>query len=154
MGSDESHFNVSVGSDGQSHKTVSTNHNLFWRERRAEAVSNRGPSAYQPNALPLGQTGSPFLQLHVTIIIRLTATSLGPGAGSVAYIHIVPRQQICLLVGSGRYLPHRFLTATGPVCMEKGFATLPVNSTQAVATVAVRIWFGSHAWVTEGPAGK
>ena len=26
MGSDESHFNVSVGSDGQSHKTVSTNH--------------------------------------------------------------------------------------------------------------------------------
>ena len=29
----------------------------FWRERRAEAVSNRGPSAYQSNALPLGQTG-------------------------------------------------------------------------------------------------
>ena len=57
IGSDESHFNVSVGSDGQSHKTVSTNHNLF-EERRAEAVSNRGPSAYQPNALPLGQTGS------------------------------------------------------------------------------------------------
>ena len=26
---DESHFNISVGSDGQSHKTVSTNHNLF-----------------------------------------------------------------------------------------------------------------------------
>ena len=26
MGSDESHFNVSVGSGGQSHKTVSTNH--------------------------------------------------------------------------------------------------------------------------------
>ena len=30
MGSDESHFNVSVGSDGQSHKTVSTNHKLFF----------------------------------------------------------------------------------------------------------------------------
>ena len=29
MGSDESHFNVSVGGDGQSHKTVSTNRNLF-----------------------------------------------------------------------------------------------------------------------------
>ena len=28
VGSDESHFNVSVESDGQSHKTVSTNHNL------------------------------------------------------------------------------------------------------------------------------
>jgi len=26
MGSDESHFKVSVGSDGQSHRTVSTNH--------------------------------------------------------------------------------------------------------------------------------
>ena len=40
--------------EGQSHKTVSTNHN-FWRERRAEAVSNRSPSAYQPNALPLAK---------------------------------------------------------------------------------------------------
>ena len=29
MGSNESHFNVSVGSEGQSHKTVSTNHNHF-----------------------------------------------------------------------------------------------------------------------------
>ena len=29
VGSNESHFNVSVGSDGQSHKTVSTKHNFF-----------------------------------------------------------------------------------------------------------------------------
>ena len=29
VGSDESRFNVSVGSDGQSHKIVSTNHNIF-----------------------------------------------------------------------------------------------------------------------------
>ena len=29
----------------------------FWKERRSEADSNRGPSAYQPNVLPLGQTG-------------------------------------------------------------------------------------------------
>ena len=29
MGSNESHFNGSVGSDRQSHKTVSANHNLF-----------------------------------------------------------------------------------------------------------------------------
>ena len=50
MGSDQSHFNVSVGSDGQSHKTVSTNHNLSEGKRRAEAVSDRGPSAYQPKA--------------------------------------------------------------------------------------------------------
>ena len=43
--------------EGQSYKTVSTDHN-FSRGRRAEADSNRGPSAYQPNDLPLGQTGS------------------------------------------------------------------------------------------------
>ena len=36
---------------------MSTNHNLL-RERRAEAVSNLGPSAFQPTAIPLGQTGS------------------------------------------------------------------------------------------------
>ena len=29
MGSEESQFNVPVGNDGQSYKTVSTNHNLF-----------------------------------------------------------------------------------------------------------------------------
>ena len=55
VGSDESHFNVSVGSDGQSHKTVSTNHNLF-EEKGKPKRYRTGPSAYQPNALPLGQT--------------------------------------------------------------------------------------------------
>ena len=45
MGSDESHFNVSVGSDRQSHKTVSTNHNLF--EEKGE------PKRYRTEVLPL-----------------------------------------------------------------------------------------------------
>ena len=45
MGSDESHFNISVGSDGRSHKTVSTNHNLF--EDRGE------PKRYRTEVLPL-----------------------------------------------------------------------------------------------------
>ena len=36
---------------------MSTNHN-FWRERRAEADSYWGPSAYQPNTLSLDQTSS------------------------------------------------------------------------------------------------
>ena len=45
MGSDESHFNVSVGSDGQSHKTVSTNHNLL--EEKGE------PKRYRTEVLPL-----------------------------------------------------------------------------------------------------
>ena len=45
MGSDESHFNVSVGSEGQSHKTVSTNYNLF--EEKGE------PKRYRTEVLPL-----------------------------------------------------------------------------------------------------
>ena len=45
MGSDESHFNVSVGSDGKSHKTVSANHNLF--EEKGE------PKRYRTEVLPL-----------------------------------------------------------------------------------------------------
>ena len=45
MRSDKSHFNVSVDSDGQSHKKVSTNHNLF--EEKGE------PKWYQTEVLRL-----------------------------------------------------------------------------------------------------
>ena len=45
MGSDEGHFNVSVGSYGQSHKTVFTNHNLS--EEKGE------PKRYRTEVLPL-----------------------------------------------------------------------------------------------------
>ena len=45
MGSDESHFNVSVRSDGQSYKTVSTDHNLF--EEKGE------PKRCRTEVLPL-----------------------------------------------------------------------------------------------------
>ena len=44
-GSDESRFNVSAGSDGQSHKIVSTNHNVF--EEKGE------PKRYRTEVLPL-----------------------------------------------------------------------------------------------------
>ena len=54
MGSDESHFNVSEGSDGQSHKTVSTNHNPFLK--RKESRSGIEPRSFRFNALPSGQT--------------------------------------------------------------------------------------------------
>ena len=43
VGNDESHFSVSVGRDGQSHRTVSTNHNLF--EEKGER--------YRTEVLPL-----------------------------------------------------------------------------------------------------
>ena len=54
--------------EGQSHKTVSTDHN-FSRERRAEADSNRGPSAYQPTASTLGQTGSTNWAMKVSLFL-------------------------------------------------------------------------------------
>ena len=46
MGSDESHFYVSVGSDGQSHKTVSATQNLFEEK-------GREPKRYRTEVLPL-----------------------------------------------------------------------------------------------------
>ena len=67
---------------------MSTEHN-FWRERRVEADSNRGPSAYQPNALPLGQNGSLLVRkrqavtLYIYIRLRnvLTRGESGGGGG-------------------------------------------------------------------------
>ena len=50
MGSDESHFNVSVGNDGESHRTVPTNHNLF--EEKGE------PKRYRAEVLPLPWTAA------------------------------------------------------------------------------------------------
>ena len=44
MGSDESHFNVSEGSDGKSHRTMSTNHNFS--EEKGE------PRRYRTEVLP------------------------------------------------------------------------------------------------------
>ena len=41
VGSDESHFNVPVGSDGQSHRTVSTNHNLLKRKESRSGIEPR-----------------------------------------------------------------------------------------------------------------
>ena len=57
MVSDESHFNVSlIERDKVTRQCPQTT--TFEEKRRPEAKSNRNPSAYQPNALTLGQTGS------------------------------------------------------------------------------------------------
>ena len=61
----------------ESENTVFTDHN-FWRERRAKADVNQGPSAYQPNALPLGQTSSGVKRPSVSFVWMLQ--SLGPGS--------------------------------------------------------------------------
>ena len=50
MGSEESHFNVSVGSDGQSHRTVSTNHNLS--EEKGEPKRYRTEVLLLTNLMP------------------------------------------------------------------------------------------------------
>ena len=74
MGSDESHFNVSVGSDGPSHKTVSTNHNLF--EEKGE------PKRYRTEVLPL--TARPnrlATSLVSTLILSIVRKGLGPLSG-------------------------------------------------------------------------
>ena len=66
MGSDESHFNVSVGSDGQSHKTVSTNHNLF--EEKGVPKRNRT----EVLLLPWGIPASPGLtKSNVQLVVWL-----------------------------------------------------------------------------------
>ena len=58
VGSDESHFNVSlIVRDKVTRPCPQTT--TFLKRKESQASSNRGPSAYQPNALPpLGQTGS------------------------------------------------------------------------------------------------
>ena len=69
MGRDESHFNVSVGNDGQSHKTVSTNHNLF--EEKGELKRYR-TEVLLLTSLPLGQTGSRvFISYENFVFVRL-----------------------------------------------------------------------------------
>ena len=57
VGSDESHFNVSVGSDGQGHKTVSTNHHLFEEKGEPKRYRTEVLQLTSLTALPLGQTG-------------------------------------------------------------------------------------------------
>ena len=63
---------------------MSTDHN-FRRERRAEADSNRGPSAYQPNALPLGQSGSRQPQWLITYTSTSSLSLLDLGSAAMLF---------------------------------------------------------------------
>ena len=57
MGSDETHFNVSIiVRDKVTRQCPQTT--TFLKRRETETVSCRDPSAYQPKAVPLGQTGA------------------------------------------------------------------------------------------------
>ena len=65
MGSEESHFNVSVGSDGQSHRAVPTNHSLSEEKGEPKRYRTEVLPLHQPTASPLGQTGSHICELIV-----------------------------------------------------------------------------------------
>jgi len=74
MGSDERHFNVSLIVREKSQDSVHKPQ-PFWRERWAEAVSNRGSSAYQPNRLakPVHKT---FLDLNRPNQLKISILSV------------------------------------------------------------------------------
>ena len=79
MGSDESHFNVSVGKSQESvHRPQP-----FWREGRVEleAAWNQGLSAYKPITLPLGQTGSYLLLGSGATVPVAGYAAVGEGGG-------------------------------------------------------------------------
>ena len=72
MGSDESHFNVSVGNGGQSHRTVFTNYNLFEEKGEPKRYRTEVLPLIQPNALPLGQTAHvAYSSTNKTKIVRI-----------------------------------------------------------------------------------
>ena len=77
VGSDHSHFNVSLIVRDKVTRQASTDHK-FLRERTTEADSNRGPSAYQPNALPQGQTGSPAFPPTQSSLFRPSSSLYQP----------------------------------------------------------------------------
>ena len=73
MGSDENHFNVSVGSDEQNHKTVFTNHSLFEENGEPMRYRNEVKSFRLPaSTLPLGQTGSLNAAERVSSVLVLS----------------------------------------------------------------------------------
>ena len=70
MGSDESHFNVSLTvRDKVTRQCPQTT--TFEEKGEPEADSNRGPSAYLPNALPLGQNVSRMSRFYSHLLFIL-----------------------------------------------------------------------------------
>ena len=85
-----SHFNVSVGSDGQSHKTVSTNHNLF--EEKGE------PKQYRTEVLLLTSLTTRPNRLTMLIINLICLYSQSRGCSSPCFSCICPQWFIQILM--------------------------------------------------------
>ena len=89
MGSDESHFNVSVGSVGQSHKTVSTNHNLF--EEKEE------PKRYRTEVIPLTSL-TPNRLTKVKLLRPLYITDQRTAHRQAVYVRCTLRRTVCTCI--------------------------------------------------------
>ena len=72
MGNNENHFNASLIVRNE---TTTQCPQTITFSKSSEAESSRGPSAYQPNALPLGQTGSQSLGRRVRSYCYVTNTA-------------------------------------------------------------------------------
>ena len=85
MGSDVSHFNVSlIVRDKVTRQCPQTT--ILEEKRRAEADSNWGPSAYQPNALLLGQTSS-LLSMNTVFYLWSVGTMCWADKMNMMYTH-------------------------------------------------------------------
>ena len=93
MGSNESHFNVSVGVM-DSHKTVSTNNNFFKDKGEPKRYRTEVLPLNQPNALPLGQTGSqPLVEVQCCFTSRAAISTIRGREPRTATFIIV--QELC-----------------------------------------------------------
>ena len=93
MGSDESHFNVSLIVRDKVTKTVSTNQNMFWRERGPKR--NRA-AALLLTSLTLYRSAKPALSAYRTACRVLTANLPLYGKGLLS---VVRRRQIGCALG-------------------------------------------------------
>ena len=100
MGSDESHFNISVGSDGQSDKTLSTNHNLF--DEKGE------PKRYRTEVLLLTNL-TPYRQAKPALNYRVIKRGLihtRPSLASANKSDLPSRRRVLFLI-QGVVFPER-----------------------------------------------
>ena len=89
-GSNESHFNVSsnflIVRDKVTRQGPQTT--AFEEKGEAEVDSNRGPSANQPNALPLGQTGSQCMHVWLAAFTGSRGTKMVFGNFSLLTLRV------------------------------------------------------------------
>ena len=95
VGSDESHFNVTLIVRDKVTRQYPQTTTFEASERRAQADSNRGPSAYQPTALPLGQAGSlPSHRSHEAFSEQIRTVSAAKQSETQHSVSYKPRNKL------------------------------------------------------------